>query len=408
MRGWPERVIDCAARLETLYQLAEEADDPEADDALVSAWNDAEWALMAALAAAPARTPEALALKAEWAARLIGRHEPREDGGSMGMGTVLNDLVEAVARDARALAAGALDCEIGGIGSREPNAGHSAPGCPPLTTRSLRCGGAMARRNHADWPPRAAAASIQQRGRVFSPETVRALARIARKPLRRGADPERIAARLDDAAVDFLLWSRSDDHATAGKAAEWARGQAKLAAEFLAGFDMSPDPGARPVRAEALALLFEALPPGTAKREDVRRDLEAVRRLHSLAGMAAAEYERRKGRPRQSDRTLRDLFMAIAVAYLRACGGRLGASCDPFSGEVGGPLIRFAKAAVGVMAQRLPRAMDLDPDRGAAALDALQAHAASASRSRTRIRGLQERRASNGRTAPANRVGSAI
>jgi hypothetical protein len=107
MRGWPERVIDCAARLETLYQLAEEADDPEADDALVSAWDAAEWALMAALAAAPARTPEALALKAEWAARLIGRHEPREDGGSMGMGTVLNDLVEAVARDARALAVGA-------------------------------------------------------------------------------------------------------------------------------------------------------------------------------------------------------------------------------------------------------------------------------------------------------------
>jgi hypothetical protein len=106
----------------------------------------------------------------------------------------------------------------------------------------------------------------------------------------------------------------------------WARGQAKLAAEFLAGFGVSLDPGAPPVRAEALALVFEALPPGTAEREEARRALDGVRRLHTLAGMAAAEYERRKGKPRQSDRTLHDLFVAIAIAYLRACGGRLGAS----------------------------------------------------------------------------------
>jgi hypothetical protein len=266
----------------------------------------------------------------------------------------------------------------------------------------------MARRNHADRPPRAAAASIQQRGRIFSPETMRSLARIARKPLRRGADPERIAARLDDAAVDFLLWSRSDDHATAGEAAGLARGLEAHAAAILRAFGVSPGPGAPPVRAEALALLFEALPPGTAKREEARRALEGVRRLHTLAGMAVAEYERRKGKPRQSDRTLRDLFMAIAIAYLRACGGRLGASYDPFSGEVGGPVIRFAKAAVGVMAQRLPRATDLDPERDAEALDALQAHAASASRIRTRIRGLQERKASNGGTGLISRSGSAI
>jgi hypothetical protein len=52
----PGRVPDCAARLETLYQLVdEEADDPDEDDALVAAWCEAEWDAIGALVAAPAR-----------------------------------------------------------------------------------------------------------------------------------------------------------------------------------------------------------------------------------------------------------------------------------------------------------------------------------------------------------------
>jgi hypothetical protein len=62
----PERVLDCAARLEILYQIGDEkANDPDEDEALVSAWNEAEWHAIEALIAAPACTPAELAVKAE-------------------------------------------------------------------------------------------------------------------------------------------------------------------------------------------------------------------------------------------------------------------------------------------------------------------------------------------------------
>src|SRR5687767_5193597 len=101
-------------------------------------------------------------------------------------------------------------------------------------------------------PPLAAAAKgqrrrpifeVQQRRPVFTDATVRVLARAAGKELRVGANAGAIAACLDAAAMDYMLWSRSDQHATAGPTADWARRQAALAAEFLAGFGMAPDPG---------------------------------------------------------------------------------------------------------------------------------------------------------------------
>jgi hypothetical protein len=84
-------VHDCAAQLEALCRRVDkEADDPDEDDA----WCKAEEALMAALIAATACTPEELVLKAELVGCLIDRHAPRyapSEGGWI-EGTVLNDL----------------------------------------------------------------------------------------------------------------------------------------------------------------------------------------------------------------------------------------------------------------------------------------------------------------------------
>jgi hypothetical protein len=79
-----------------------EAADPDEDDA----WCKAEEALMAALIAAPACTPEEFVLKTELVGCLIDRHAPRyapSEGGWI-EGTVLNDLVESLSRDGQALA----------------------------------------------------------------------------------------------------------------------------------------------------------------------------------------------------------------------------------------------------------------------------------------------------------------
>jgi hypothetical protein len=188
--------------------------------------------------------------------------------------------------------------------------------------------------------------------------------------------------------VDYILWSRSDQHATAGKAAEWARGRATLAAEFLAGFGMSPDPGGAPARAEALAPLFEGLPPGAARREDVRRDLEAVRRLHALASAAAGTYEARKGKPREPDGPLLDLFVSVTIAYLRSVGGRLGKSdVAPAS-----PLVRFVQAAMRVMVTRLPYAMDINPKHDTGAVYALRSCVNSQDSVRHRYRAMRAAR----------------
>ncbi|MDF3043632.1 MAG: hypothetical protein K0Q71_6338, partial [Thermomicrobiales bacterium] len=85
------------ARLATLYQIADEtADDPDEDEALTAAWCKAEQVAVAALVAAPARSPEELAVKCEWMARLIAEY------ASGCVGDVLHELVAAVARDARA------------------------------------------------------------------------------------------------------------------------------------------------------------------------------------------------------------------------------------------------------------------------------------------------------------------
>jgi hypothetical protein len=97
------RVLDWAARLEILHQIRDEkADDPDEDEALVNAWCEAEWDAIEALVAAPARSHEDLAAKAEWMARLIAEH--RYDSA---LPDAICRLIEAVARDARALAAGA-------------------------------------------------------------------------------------------------------------------------------------------------------------------------------------------------------------------------------------------------------------------------------------------------------------
>jgi hypothetical protein len=137
-----------------------------------------------------------------------------------------------------------------------------------------------------------------------------------------------------------------------------------------------------------LALLFEALPPGTAKREDVRRDLEAVRRLHALASAAAGTYEARKGKPREPDGPLLDLFVGITIAYLRAVGGRLGKS----DATPAGPLVRFVQAAMHVMVTRLPYATDFDPERDAGVKYALRSCVNSQEVVRHRYRAMRAAR----------------
>jgi hypothetical protein len=147
------------------------------------------------------------------------------------------------------------------------------------------------------------------------------------------------------------------------------RGLEASAAAILSAFGLSPDPNAPPARAEALALLFEWLPPGMAKREDARRDLEAVRRLHALLGAAARQAEdirESKGaKPRTPNGPLDTLFEEIAIAYRRATGGRIGRSSNPTSGEACGPLVRFAQEAVRLIALRLPEAVDFGPESDA-------------------------------------------
>jgi hypothetical protein len=101
--GRPDRVIDCAARLEALYQIIDEkADDEDKDEALVDAWCDAEWDAIDALIAAAPRSPAELAVKAEWLRRLIVEH--RYDSA---LPEPFCRLMAALSRDARALAAGA-------------------------------------------------------------------------------------------------------------------------------------------------------------------------------------------------------------------------------------------------------------------------------------------------------------
>jgi hypothetical protein len=95
-------VPGCAARLEVLYQIRDEdADDPDEDEALTTAWNDAEWDVIKALIAARPRDLAEFDIKHGWAMRLLAARRGDDD---LYIPEPLVPLVMALVRDARALA----------------------------------------------------------------------------------------------------------------------------------------------------------------------------------------------------------------------------------------------------------------------------------------------------------------
>ncbi len=240
-------------------------------------------------------------------------------------------------------------------------------------------------------PPLAAGASIHVTGVFFRPETVRALARVTGMRLRPSARLRAIACALDEAATSYVLDSRSDAADAAGGIALWARRVEAQGTALLESFGLPRAPGSPPAKHEVLAALMEGLPcqdprteaafinfclrsrdwtdtesaPRPDKWEALRTALEGVRLLAALAGTAAQTYEGRKGKKRTPNVPIRGLFGAIAHTYTLAFGGPIGFSTPPKGGAPYGPGIRYARAILRRVAQRIPKIMDADDARDA-------------------------------------------
>jgi hypothetical protein len=203
-------------------------------------------------------------------------------------------------------------------------------------------------------------AGVSRSAAFFTPADIEPLGCAAGLPIVAN-DRDELASRLDNAAIDYVLWARSENCAPPGEIAEWLAIVQARAEKLLEAFELGFFAGS--LKARAHSIMVRELPhdpdaelcvllsrlgehgANAPSEKTLNRAMDGVRMLRRLAVLNREAYMARKGGKRRASPAELALMKELVAVYRTMFGRKPGytnetdTSAQP--GATHGPFPRF-------------------------------------------------------------------